>query len=142
MDRLKLEALKRDWEEGQRETARIRAELSYETKERAEQALQQLTDKADRRTKCLADAEEALQKKKEDISRQEGMLTQEQTKNAGFVQECLELEKEYRQALRDAGFSSEEAYHEAVPNREAVGRRSCSSLRHTSGIAWKVRAGF
>ena len=113
MDRLKLEALKRDWEEGQRETARIRAELSYETKERAEQALQQLTDKADRRTKCLADAEEALQKKKEDISRQEGMLTQEQTKNAGFVQECLELEKEYRQALRDAGFSSEEAYHEA-----------------------------
>lgn len=113
MDRLKLESLKRDWEEGQRETARIRAELSYETKERAEEALQQLTDKADRRTKCLADAEEALQKKKEDISRQEGMLTQEQTKNAGLVQECLELEKEYRQTLRDAGFPSEEAYHEA-----------------------------
>lgn len=98
VDRLKLESLKRDWEEGQRETARIRAELSYETKERAKEALQQLTDEADRRTKRLADAEETLQKKKEDISRQEGMLTQEQTKNAGFVQECLELEKEYRQA--------------------------------------------
>lgn len=113
VDRLKLESLKRDWEEDQRETARIRAELSFETKERAEEALQQLTDEADRRTKRLADAEETLQKKKEDISRQEGMLTQEQTKNAGLVQECLELEKEYRQALRDAGFSSEEAYHEA-----------------------------
>ena len=111
VDRLKLESLKRDWEEGQRETARIRAELSFETKERAEEALQQLTDEADRRTQRLADAEETLQKKKEDISRQEGMLTQEQTTNAGFVQECLELEKEYRQALRDAGFSSEEAYH-------------------------------
>lgn len=45
MDRLKLESLKRDWEEGQRETARIRAELSYETKERAKEALQQLTDR-------------------------------------------------------------------------------------------------
>lgn len=41
MDRLKLESLKRDWEEDQRETARIRAELSFETKERAEEALQQ-----------------------------------------------------------------------------------------------------
>lgn len=64
MDRLKLEALKRDWEEGQRETARIRAELSFETKERAEEALQQLTDEADRRTQRLADAEETLQKKR------------------------------------------------------------------------------
>ena len=63
VDRLKLESLKRDWEEDQRETARIRAELSFETKERAEEALQQLTDEADRRTKRLADAEETLQKK-------------------------------------------------------------------------------
>lgn len=133
VDRLKLEALKRDWEEGQRETARIRAELSYETKERAEEALQQLTDEADRRTKRLADAEEALQKKKEDISRQEGMLTQEQTKNAGLVQECLELEKEYRQALRDAGFSSEEAYYEAFlteSGRETLVQQSEAYVRN------------
>ena len=133
VDRLKLESLKRDWEEGQRETARIRAELSYETKERAKEALQQLTDEADRRTKRLADAEETLQKKKEDISRQEGMLTQEQTKNAGFVQECLELEKEYRQALRDAGFSSEEAYHEAFlteSGRETLVQQSEAYVRN------------
>lgn len=133
MDRLKLESLKRDWEEDQRETARIRAELSYETKERAEEALQQLTDEADRRTKRLADAEETLQKKKEDISRQEGMLTQEQTKNAGLVQECLELEKEYRQALRDAGFSSEEAYHEAFlteSGRETLVQQSEAYVRN------------
>ena len=69
------------------------------------------------------------------------MLTQEQTKNAGFVQECLELEKEYRQALRDAGFSSEGDTTKHSLQR-AGGRRSCSSPRHTSGIAWKVRAGF
>lgn len=133
VDRLKLESLKRDWEEDQRETARIRAELSFETKERAEEALQQLTDEADRRTKRLADAEETLQKKKEDISRQEGMLTQEQTKNAGLVQECLELEKEYRQALRDVGFSSEEAYHEAFlteSGRETLVQQSETYVRN------------
>ena len=61
------------------------------------------------------------------------MLTQEQTKNAGLVQECLELEKEYRQELRDAGFSSEEAYHEAFlteSGRETLVRQSEAYVRN------------
>lgn len=113
-DQVGLEKLRRDWQECQRECARIRAELSYPTEEEARRALDGLYAAEEARNEAYRSSEQALAALKEDIDKREGQRIQERKKEETLAKECVREAAEFEEARKEAGFLDDAAYRGAL----------------------------
>lgn len=113
-EQVELENLRRDWQECQKESGRIRSGLSYPTESEARQALEALYAGEEARNTAYREKEKALAGLKEEIDRREGQRTQEDGKANELAEECTREAAAFEEARRQAGFSDEAAYRDAL----------------------------
>lgn len=108
-----FEDRKRDWQECKREAERIRGELAFPTEQIA------LAEKGryENRLKKIKDAL-ALQKQenerlKKELDTRQGQYIQEEAKQRELEKELYISSKQFKAAMEEAGFESEEAYRSA-----------------------------
>lgn len=126
-EQVELENLRRDLQECEKESARIRSGLSYPTESEARKALEALYAGEEARNTAYRDREQALAGLKEEIDRREGQRTQEDGKAKELEEECAREAAAFEEARRQAGFSDEAAYRDALlteRQKEALERES------------------
>lgn len=112
--RTELENLRRDWQECEKETVRIRAGLSYPTEREAKAALTCLIKAEAAAEENCRKEQQALGQRKEELDRRKGQLTQELEKGKLLEAECKKTRADYEQALGKENFRSEEDYLAAI----------------------------
>ena len=114
ISRTELESLRRDWQECEKETARIHAGLSYPTEQEAKAALECLIREETAAEEDCRKKQQALGQRKEELDRRKGQLAQELEKGKTLERECQNAREDYENALGKENFQSEEDYHAAI----------------------------
>lgn len=113
-EQVELENLRRDLQECEKESERIRSGLSYPTESEARQVLEALYAGEEARNAAYREREQALAGLKEEIDRREGQRTQEAGKAKTLEEECAREAAAFEEARRRAGFADEAAYRDAL----------------------------
>lgn len=132
IDRGELENRYRDLQACIKETKRIREGLAYSTEEEAKTVYLHLReDMRQRRETCLRKQQEN-EKSKAELDVKHGQFIQESEKCIQLKEECARLYSQFMQTLTDAGFSTEEAYRQAILTEESRIRMEQESQTYES----------
>ena len=114
IDREQVEKLYRDYQECQKETARIRQGLMYPTKKDAKGAYEKILNEENERKAYYQKQQQEYEALKEELVSKQGQCLQEADKQKELQQEAKALAAAYQKAIKKAGFATEEQYHAAV----------------------------
>lgn len=112
--REQVEELRRNYEECEKETKRIRQTLPYSTKEQVQRAIEQLQKQEDERRQAYRRMQQEYEALKTELDKKRGQRQQESEKAKQCKRECEKADRAFVKALEKAGFASEEEYRSAL----------------------------
>lgn len=118
IERAELENRYRELQACEKETQRIREGLAYPTEEEAKAACLHLRENMRQRREACLRKQQENEKRKAELDTRQGQLMQESQKCIQLTEESVRLNARFTQALTDAGFAAEEAYHQALLSEE------------------------
>lgn len=110
VSRAVLAEKKRDYQECQKETARIREGLAFENEAAARKELERLKKEISRKREEFEKERRAQESLKQEIDVKQGQLKQEQEKKKQLEKEEKQAQKAFEAALEKAGFADIAAY--------------------------------
>lgn len=113
IDRTELEKLYQNLAICKKETQRIREGLAYPTEKDAKAALSQLYKEVKERKDVYQHQQQENEKRKAELDIRQGRYIQESHKSIQLREESMERKTEFLRSLAEAGFTTEESYHQA-----------------------------